>query len=89
MPLPLPSVRVVSRKLLVGTNSNRAVTVLAVSITTLHGPLPVQAPDHPTNRDPAAGAAVSATRVPVGWSGPGGCAATVPLPSPSVLVVNR
>jgi hypothetical protein len=41
-----------------------AVTLLAVSIVTLHAPLPVQAPDQPLNWKPAAGVAVNVTTVP-------------------------
>jgi hypothetical protein len=41
-----------------------AVTLLAASIVTLHAPAPVQAPDHPVNRELAAGVAVSETTTP-------------------------
>jgi hypothetical protein len=41
-----------------------AVTLLAAFIVTLQVPLPVQAPDQPLNRDPAAGIGVRLTTVP-------------------------
>ena len=47
----------------VGTNSNRAVTILAASMTTVQASLPVQAPDQPANRESGFGVAVSITRV--------------------------
>jgi hypothetical protein len=41
-----------------------AVTVLLAFIETMHEPVPVQAPLHPTNVEPAFGAAINVTLVP-------------------------
>ena len=44
---------------------NVAVTLAAAVMVTTHAPLPLHAPLHPSNRDPAAGAAVNVTAVPL------------------------
>jgi hypothetical protein len=47
------------------TSAKLAVTARSVPIVTVHAPLPVHAPDQPLNLEPVAGAAASATLVPV------------------------
>src|SRR3989442_4881316 len=68
--------------------TNDAVTVLSAESVTAHAPVPVQAPLHPPNVEPAAGAAVSVTVVPGAYDSlqslpqtmPAGLLVTVPLP---------
>jgi hypothetical protein len=62
-PEPLPDV--VTEREKVGRRVKVAVTALAAVIATEQLPVPVHAPDHPANVDPAAAAAVSVTLVPL------------------------
>ena len=61
--LPLPAVATL-RVNVEALSAKVAVTDRAALITTAQVPLPLQAPVHPENVDPAAGAAVSVTDVP-------------------------
>jgi hypothetical protein len=73
---------------------NVAVTDLSASSVTAHVPVPVHAPDHPVNADPADGVAVSVTPVPAlnalepAPLIPDGELATVPLPVPAAFTVS-
>ena len=75
---------------------NLAVTVLAASIVTTQGPVPVQAPDQPANVDPVNAAGVNVTDVPcendaehvTPQSIPTGVDDTVPDPVPAFETVN-
>ncbi len=62
---PLP-VRVTVSVQFCGCESfvNVAVTFFAASISTVHAPVPVHAPDQPANTEPASATAVSVTTVP-------------------------
>ena len=60
VPLPVPALLTVSKNPVL----NEAVTVwLTVIVTVQVGEVPAHAPDHPTNSEPATGAAVSVTGV--------------------------
>jgi hypothetical protein len=61
IPIPFPPKVTVSRLVEIGT-SKRAVTV--ASPVTLQGPVPEQAPPHPTNAEPGAAAAFKDTTTP-------------------------
>jgi hypothetical protein len=70
--------------------SNRAVTARAAFIVTVQvAPVPPQAPDHPRNREPELGAAVSVTTASLGKLGLQDAVQlppaqlTVPLPGPA------
>ena len=95
VPVPVPDLLTVSKKVGTTATSNCAFTVFAASIVTVHVPVPVQpAPVHPTNVEPALGAAVNTTTV--------FCASvsvqsapqvmpvpvTVPVPVPDLVTVN-
>jgi hypothetical protein len=75
---------------------NVAVTAAAALIVTVHGPVPVQAPLHPVNAEPALGVAVSVTTVPLTKSAlhvapqsiPAGLLVTVPAPVPARLTAS-
>jgi hypothetical protein len=68
---------------------------LAVKVTT-HVDVPLQAPDHPVNVEPAAGAAVSVTTVPllnpalhvVPQLIPDGLLVTIPVPVPAKVTAS-
>src|SRR5262245_38313200 len=47
-------------------SANSAVTARVALIVSLHGPVPEQSPDHPTNLEPSFGVALSVTDVPTG-----------------------
>jgi hypothetical protein len=49
-----------------GAGWNVAITVFAAFIASVHVPVPEQAPDHPTNREPVAAVAVRVTCWPSG-----------------------
>lgn len=74
---------------------NEASTEVAAFIVTTHGPVPVQAPDHPVNSELAEGVGVSVTIVPMVKSAvqvlpqlmP--VAVTVPVPVPDLVTVRR
>jgi hypothetical protein len=84
-----PGVKVAS----VNARRKRAVTVRAWSTTTVHDPLPLQAPLQPANTEPAPAVAVSATDVPdaklalqaVLHVSPAGALVTVPVPLPETV----
>jgi hypothetical protein len=94
VPEPVPAVCTVSVS--VGVILNVAVTELAAVSVTLQAPVPVQAPDHPANVDPALAVGVSVTAVPlakpalhvVGQLIPAGLLVTVPEPVPAVCTVS-
>src|SRR3989442_3828485 len=94
VPLPEPALLTVSAKL---GRLKVAVTVVAAETVTTQVPVPVQPPPlQPLKADPAAGAAVSVTAVPlvklaeqVAPQGmPAGELVTVPLPVPALLTVS-
>ena len=68
--------------------TNDAVTDVDAESVTEHVPVPLQAPLHPPNAEPAAGAAISVTAVPGAYDSlqslpqsiPAGLLVTVPLP---------
>lgn len=64
VPVPVPASTTVSWT--AGAVSNVAVTVVSAAKATVHVPVPEQAPDQPVKLDPAAGAGVSTTEVPIG-----------------------
>src|SRR5574341_798218 len=84
VPLPVPG-RVTVR---VGLGAKVAVTLAGVSRVTVQGPVPLQAPLQPAKKEPAAGAAVRATRLWVAKLAlqvlpqliPAGALVTLPLP---------
>jgi hypothetical protein len=84
LPLPVPLLETVSERPKV------AVTERTSDIVTMHGPLPLQAPDQPANVDPVTGVAVSSTVMFQGNEAehatpqlmPAGREATVPEPEP-------
>jgi hypothetical protein len=73
-----------------------AVTVVAVLSVTVQVPVPVQPPLQPVKVEPAAGAAVKVTAVPLANAAehvvpheiPAGLLATVPVPAPALLTVS-
>ena len=75
---------------------NVAVTEALAVRATLHAPVPLQPPDHPANADPAAGAALSDTAVPLAKLAlqvepqlmPAGLLVMVPAPAPLPWTVN-
>ena len=75
---------------------NVAVTETSLVNVTLQVPVPVQAPDQPANVEPAFGAAVSVTMVPLvklalhvaPQSIPAGLLVTVPAPVPALWTVT-
>ena len=79
-----------------GKRSNCADTVLLVSIVTVQGPVPEQAPLQPTKVDPPAGSSVNVTVLPVGKLAlhvfpqlmPVGALVTVPDPDPLFCIVR-
>src|SRR5436853_387779 len=92
-PLPVPALLTVSVK--VGVKV--AVTVVAAETVTTHDPVPEQPPPlQPVKVEPAAGAAVSVTAVPLvklaeqvaPQSRPAGQLVTVPLPAPAGVTVR-
>ena len=62
VPTPLPEIFTLS----VGGPLNVAPTFASAFVTTVHVPVPVQAPFHPAKTDPVPGEAVSCTDVAVG-----------------------
>lgn len=95
-PSPSPVFSTESVKLEGGSVSNPAVTDLAWSIVTVHGPVPLHAPLQPVNREPSAGVGVSVTAVPAvnpwtqsdGQLIPAGSEVTVPVPDPEIPAVS-
>jgi len=92
LPVPVPA-RVTFRAK-VGATPKVAVTACAWFIVTEHEPVPLQAPLHPVNVDPAAGLAVSTT-VPLNDAVhvapqliPAGLLVTVPVPVPAKVTVR-
>jgi len=92
-PLPVPALLTVSVK--VGVKV--AVTVVAAETVTTHDPVPAQPPPlQPLKVEPAAGAAVSVTAVPLAKLAvhvapqviPAGELLTVPLPVPAGVTVR-
>ena len=75
---------------------NVAVTDAFAVRVTLHAPVPLQPPDHPANADPAAGAALRVTAVPLAKLAlhvepqlmPLGLLLIVPAPEPLPWTVN-
>src|SRR5215472_426898 len=75
---------------------NVAVTVVFAFASTVHVPVPAQAPVHPPKADPLAGAAVSVTAAPLGNEAeqvapqlmPAGALVTVPPPVPVFFAVR-
>ena len=73
-----------------------AVTEASAVRVTLHGPVPLQAPDQPPNAEPVPGAAVNVTAVPVAKLAlhvdpqliPAGELVMVPAPVPPLVIVN-
>src|SRR5438445_11169789 len=73
-----------------------AVTACAALIVTLQAPVPVQLPLQPVKVEPAAGAAVKVTAVPLVNEAeqvapqeiPAGLLVTVPLPAPALVTVS-
>ena len=73
-----------------------AVTDVAALSVTVHVPVPVQPPLQPLKIEPAAGAAVKVTAVPLANAAaqvvpqamPAGALVTVPLPAPVLLTVS-
>ena len=95
VPVPLPANVSVSS----WSASNVAVTDCDAFIVTMHDPVPLHAPLHPTNVDVEFGVAVSVTLVPtskgaaalvqpVPQSIPGGELMTVPAPPPAFITVS-
>src|SRR5438132_4744088 len=77
---------------------NVAVTVVAALRVTMQGPVPAQPPPvQPVKEEPAAGAAVRVTAVPLGKLAaqvapqviPTGALVTVPLPAPAGMTVSE
>ena len=93
VPLPAPVLLTVSAKL---WSAKVAVTVCAALIVTVQVPVPVQPPLQPVKVEPAAGAAVRVTTVPVvkevehvaPQEMPAGALVTVPLPAPALVTVS-
>ena len=96
VPLPVPDLLTVSRKVGTTARSNCAFTVCAAVIVTLHAPAPLHPPPlQPMNVEPAVAVAVSATTV-LGatdslQSAPQAIPVpiTVPAPVPDLLMVSR
>jgi hypothetical protein len=73
-----------------------AVTATALFPSTVHGPVPEHVPLQPAKVEPAAGVAVSVTRVPPGYVPlqalpqliPEGLLVTVPLPFPDFVTLT-
>jgi hypothetical protein len=95
--VPLPAPVFVTVSTTVGAGVNSAVTVRSTFMTTVQGPVPLQAPLHPAKVAPPKGAAVSVTGLPIGklakqlppQSIPLGSLVTVPAPVPDLLTVKR
>src|SRR5206468_11795503 len=94
VPLPTPVLLTVSVKV---WRAKVAVTVVAALIVTVQVPVPVQLPPlQPEKVEPAAGAAVKVTELPLAYAAaqvvpqamPAGALVTVPLPTPAVLTVS-
>ncbi len=93
VPLPAPARLTVSVK---DCRAKVAVTDVAALSVTVHVPVPVQPPLQPLKIEPAAGAAVKVTAVPlanaaaqvVPQATPAGALVTVPLPTPALLTVS-
>jgi hypothetical protein len=93
VPLPAPVLLTVSEKL---WSAKVAVTDVAALIVTVQVPVPVQPPLQPVKVEPAAGAAVRVTTVPVvkevehvaPQEMPAGALVTVPLPAPALVMVS-
>ena len=94
---PPPAVVTVSTNVPLPERPNVAVTYRAWDIDTTHAPVPVHAPDHPVNVDPAAGVAVKVTDVPEVYASlqsvpqlmPVGVLVTVPEPDPAFTTDRR
>src|SRR6058998_3905639 len=94
VPLPVPLGLTVNVKV---CSAKVAVTVVAAPSVTRHVPVPEQLPPlQPAKVEPAAGAAVSVTAVPlanaaaqvVPQATPAGALVTVPLPTPALVTVS-
>src|SRR5438093_355575 len=94
VPLPTPALLTVSVK---DCSAKVAVTVCAALIVTVQVPVPEQPPPlQPEKVEPAAGAAVKVTEVPLAYVAaqvapqamPAGALVTVPLPAPLELTVS-
>src|SRR5438094_8434832 len=94
VPLPVPALLTVSAKL---GRLKVAVTVVAAESVIVHDPVPEHPPPfQPVKAEPAAGAAVSVTAVPLVKLAeqvtpqliPTGALVTVPLPVPALLTVS-
>ena len=76
---------------------NVALTDASELSITLHAPVPLHAPDQPAKVEPAPGAELSVTVVPLAKLAPqvdpqlmpAGLLVTVPAPEPPVVTVNR
>ena len=76
---------------------NDAVTAVSVFMVIVHVPVPVHAPDHPSNVDPVSATAVRVTTVPSRNTSeqsepqliPAGSLVTVPNPPPVFKTVSR
>src|SRR4051812_29422604 len=93
VPLPVPARMTVSGNV---SSVNVAVTLLAMSIVTVHGPVPVHAPLQPANVEPV-DAAGGGIRAVLSWTGrvhagpramPAGVDVTEPLPVPARVTAS-
>jgi hypothetical protein len=94
VPAPLPALLAVKST---GCRPKSAVTVVAALSVTVQAPVPVHPPPlHPLKSEPASGAAVSVTMVPLGKLAeqlvpqlmPAGELVTVPTPLPALLTMR-
>src|SRR5947209_4778176 len=97
VPAPVPALETVSVKVGVEAAVKVAVTVVAAETVTTHDPVPEHPPPfQPLKVEPAAGAAVSVTAVPLAKLAvhvapqliPAGALVTVPLPVPAGVTVR-
>src|SRR2546425_3051478 len=93
VPAPVPALETVSVKV---CRVKVAVTVVAAESVTVQAPVPEQPPLQPVKIEPAAGAAVSVTAVPLAKLAaqgapqvmPAGLVVTVPAPAPALETVS-